>query len=192
VIRFAGTLDLRLYRRSFWLALGGTALPWVLISMSAMLLAAGLVLLGLRQVLMGVVYAGAGLLGAWSVANQEVAIRRSWKTYRLARDPAEGWLDDDAFHARSEYGESNVPWDRFHQVKASATLLLLYPSATIYLILGEEHFASPEDWQAAKALVRQKVPAAPRMKLSRIIWVLLGATVFLFGLLFVWAWWESR
>lgn len=108
------------------------------------------------------------------------------------RDGTGGWLDDDGYHARSEIGESNIPWDRFYQVKTSATLLLLYPSATIYLILAEEHFPSPEDWQAAKALVRQKVPAAPRMKLSRILWVVLGATVLLFGLLVVWAWRESR
>lgn len=192
MIRFEGTVDLRLYRRACWLALGGKAVPWVLGSLAAALLVSGLALLGLGRVLDGLIPACTGLLGALGLALQEAAIRRVWKSNRLMRDGTGGWLDDDGYHARSEIGESNIPWDRFYQVKASATLLLLYPSATIYLILAEEHFASPEDWQAAKTLVRQKVPAAPRMKLSRILWVVLAATWVLFGLLFLWGRWELR
>lgn len=75
VIRFEGTVDLRLYRRACWLALGGKAVPWVLGSLAAALLVSGLALLGLGRVLDGLIPACAGLLGALSLAVQEAAIR---------------------------------------------------------------------------------------------------------------------
>lgn len=189
-IRFAGTLNLPLYRRAYWLAQWGTPMPWPPIVITGLLLAVGAGLFWTEKTGAGAVYAGAGVLVGASFLLQEASIRKAWKSHRLARDPLSGWLDDEGFHVRSEFGKGAVPWNRFYQVKASAALMLVYPSAVLYQILGEEHFATPEDWEAAKALVLRKVPAAPKVKVSRVIWSIVLCTAVLFGLLALWGWWQ--
>ena len=189
-IRFAGTLDLPLYRMAYWLAQWGTPMPWPPILITGLLLAVGVGLFSTEKAGAGAVYTGAGVLVGASLLLQEASIRKTWKSHRLARDATSGWLDEDGFHAHSELGEGAIPWNRFYQVKAAATLMLLYQSAVLYLILGEEHFATREDWKAAKALVLSMVPAAPKVKVSRVIWLILLFTAVLFGLLVLWGWWQ--
>lgn len=173
-IRFAGRLDEALYRRAQRLALRGVLPLWIVYALVGLALAVGATLF----VLGGLLVAGAlafslGLLGALVLTLYEVLARRGWTTHRLARDPFEGSLDEDALRIQSPHGRAEVPWDHFYQWKAGRQLLLVYQSSQLFHILVPGFFATPEDWQAARALVAEKVPSSQKADRRRLLWTFL-------------------
>lgn len=186
-IRFEGRLDEALHRRAQRLALRGVLPLWLVYSLVGLALAVGASLFFLGGLLVpGALVFSLGLLGALVLTLYEVVVRRGWTTHRLARDPFEGSLDEEAFRITSPHGRAEIPWESLHQWKADRKLLLVYQSSQLFHILAPRFFATPEDWRAALALVAEKVPSSQRAARRRLLWTFLLWFAIFFTVLLLW------
>lgn len=184
-IRFAGRLDEALHHRAQRLALRGALPLWLVYALVGLALAAGSVLAFLGGLLVaGALVFSLGVLGSLAITLYEVVVRRGREAHRLAREPFEGSLDDDALRIGGPGGRAGIPWDRFQRWKAGRGLLLLFESSRLFHVLAPEFFATPEDWRAARDLVAEKVPSGQEADRRRLLWTfLLWFAVFFTGLL---------
>lgn len=186
-IRFEGRLDEALSRRAQRLALRGALPLWLVYALVGLALAAGSVLAFLGELLVaGALVFSLGVLGSLALTLHEVVVRRTRETHRLAREPFEGSLDDDALRIGGPSGRAGIPWDRIERWKAGRGLLLLFESSRLFHVLAPEFFATPEDWRAARALVAEKVPSGQRADRRRLLWTFLLAFAAALAVLLLW------
>lgn len=169
-IHFSGRVDAPLYRRAHRVALGGVLPPWAVYALVAAALLVGLALFFLDWIVPAALVFSLGILGSLILAVHEASVRRSWKTSRLGPEPFEGSLDEEGLRLRSTGGEGEIPWDGFEQWKGFRSILVLYLSSRHYQILAEDFFETPEDWQAAHALVARKVRSTQHAERRRLLW----------------------
>ena len=112
--------------------------------------------------------------------------RRSWRTHKLAQEPMRGAMGSEEFVVESEHGSSRIPWDRLHQWRASDSILLVYQSSNIFLLLPRRFFVSDEAWRSASDLVAAKLPIRKRRHAKWMLWLVVGwvALIALLALLF--------
>ncbi len=186
-IRFKSRLDEALSRRAQRLALRGVLPLWLVYTLVGLALASGSVLAFLGDlVVAGALVFSLGVLGSFALTLYEVVVRRARETHRLAREPFEGSLDDDALRIGGPGGRAGIPWDRFERWKAGRGLLLLFESSRLFHVLAPEFFATPEDWRAARALVAEKVPSGQRADRRRLLWTFLLAFATALAVLLLW------
>lgn len=192
-LRFAGRIDPALHRRAYRLALGGVLPIGLVYALAVGALAAGLVLfLAYDLLVAGAAAFSLGLLGALVLAFYEVAVRRTWKAHRPARDRFEGFLDERGLRVTGPHGDTEIPWERLHRWKASRSVLLLYVSSRSYQVLARGFFATPGDWRAARALVARRLPGGQGAGRRRLLWIFLLWFLLALAATIGWSLWQGR
>jgi TonB family protein len=96
------------------------------------------------------------------VTTVRSAIRREAST-DLAKALVEGQLTEEGLESRTPFGQSNLPWNQFRQVKTTPNLLVLVHVNQFLVGLPRRFFANDEDWQSARALATAKVKTKPNL-----------------------------
>jgi hypothetical protein len=66
-------------------------------------------------------------------------------------------ISEQGISGDSAMGHSNLGWDRFIKQKEREDFLLLYYAPNLFIIVAKEFFATPEDWNNARQLIKRQM-----------------------------------
>lgn len=162
VIRFAGQLTERDFRRISALAARRVVLAWT--AFIAVLIAVLLARWSWDAFLDQPVYTASvfGLLMLTmplSLALRPLLLRRHWRSNAILRRPVKGEVSDQGITWDVEGVSSNqVPWDLLLRYRESDTAVLVYVGISQFLYFLPHYFSDPTDWQRFRTLVATKLP----------------------------------
>ncbi len=111
------------------------------------------------------------LLGIFVLATPYITVRRALATSRILNEPIQGTASDEGIMVSSTFGKSELPWGAFYRARASADVVLLYISANQFHLVMKDFFATAEDWESFKVLVRANVKTKRSSKWAFLLWL---------------------
>jgi hypothetical protein len=111
----------------------------------------------------------ASIMGAWVLVMAIYCIilypqslkRRTAKLYSQRKDMQKSHTvkitDQSLTIGTEDRGMWSTPWNQYHKWKSNKTILLLYPSDTMFLMFPRSWFASGEEFQSFKTLLTEKI-----------------------------------
>jgi|GEM_PF-6620471 len=106
-----------------------------------------------------------GLFGVSMFFAPGRAARRIFATSAMIGAPHRYTADDDRLTIDTPYSSSNFPWRVFYTYRLDDDVILLYLSAAQSLVLPRNFFASGDEWEAFRTLLRAHV-RQPRIHIT--------------------------
>jgi|GEM_PF-3815791 len=175
-VEFKGQLDEKLYRRvlryllrglTSWAIVMLAAFVWILFTVPAAQL------LDVRMLIV--------LLPIYVLFVPFITARRAMKTSKLIAEPFHGSADETHFVYETQFGRTDVPWEKLYRTRVTRDFILIYPSAQMFFLLTPRFFASGNDWaefgRLVTANVKQMKKSSPFIK-TVMLWLAIIVVVF--------------
>jgi hypothetical protein len=111
-----------------------------------------------------------------------ITARRAMKSSQLLSEPFHGSADETHFVHESQFGRTDVPWEKLYRTRVTRDFILLYPTSQMFFVLTPRFFASGSDWlefgKLVTANVRQMKKSSPLIK-TVILWLAIIVVVFM-------------
>jgi len=105
-------------------------------------------------------------------AYQKWKWRYHYKRSPYLSEPLKGSVTKNGIITEVPSGKSETPWPNFIKFKSTEDLMLLYIAPNAFKTLSKEFFASSEDWEKARQLVRnglKNTPNTPGLTVKQIM-----------------------
>jgi hypothetical protein len=108
-----------------------------------------------------VIWVVAGSIGVLlgRLVGAPIKWRRAFAAHKLLQNPVTYSWDSDRFTAKSEYGNSSIPWSNFLKFRENEQTLLLYVSKMQFFCIPKHAFPSEAASHEFSSLLRQRVVA---------------------------------
>ena len=89
---------------------------------------------------------------------QSFVVRRHWRNNKTIQLPTRGGVSEEAITWNvKDVSSSRFAWDMLLKYRESDALVLVYQSLNQVLYFPRHYFATQEDWEAFRSLVRAKL-----------------------------------
>ena len=129
----------------------------LLLALAAMLLLLGLLGGGANA---AASLEAAGVMLLWTallVLPQHFVARRQFAAQPALREPVNFRLDSEGMHSRTSAGAADASWKRFHSVRETGSLFILYTAPNLGNLLPKRFFASGGELAEFRAMVERGI-----------------------------------